>query len=177
MGEYTFFGWIRLAWEVVLTRIFQSRARLIRRPFYLRGARNVNFGRNITIGRNARIEAYGEKSEINIIFGSDVEINDYVHIAAAHKVTLGDRVLVASRVFITDHNHGAYNGQPVMMRASARASGRQNVDAGPLAHSAPDIPPAERPLTIAPVKIGDDVWLGQGACILPGVTIGKGSII
>ncbi len=28
-----------------------------------------------------------------------------------------------------------------------------------------------------PVNIGDDVWIGGGAIILPGVTIGKGSVI
>lgn len=29
----------------------------------------------------------------------------------------------------------------------------------------------------APVRIGDDVWIGAGAIILPGVTVGPGSVI
>ena len=33
------------------------------------------------------------------------------------------------------------------------------------------------PLKFAPVIIGDDVWIGTGTIILPGVTIGKYSII
>lgn len=32
-------------------------------------------------------------------------------------------------------------------------------------------------IRVAPVKIGNDVWIGRGAIILPGVTIGDGSVI
>ncbi len=28
-----------------------------------------------------------------------------------------------------------------------------------------------------PVNIGDDVWIGGGATILPGVTVGKGAVV
>lgn len=31
--------------------------------------------------------------------------------------------------------------------------------------------------TYAPVKIGDDVWIGTNVVILPGVTIGQGAIV
>ncbi|MCU1616133.1 MAG: acetyltransferase [Frankiales bacterium] len=30
---------------------------------------------------------------------------------------------------------------------------------------------------IAPVEIGDDVWIGRGAIVLPGVTVGDGAVI
>lgn len=30
---------------------------------------------------------------------------------------------------------------------------------------------------VAPVDIGDDVWIGRGAVVLPGVTIGDGAVI
>jgi tetrahydrodipicolinate N-acetyltransferase len=35
---------------------------------------------------------------------------------------------------------------------------------------------AKRPRS-APIRIGDDVWIGTGATVLPGVTIGDGAII
>ena len=175
-GAYTPFGWVRLAWELALTRAFHSSARLIRRPFYLRGARHVDFGRRITIGRGARIEAYGSGDDINIVFGDDVQLNDYVQIASGQKVTIGNRVLIASRVFITDHNHGTYSEGNAVMQP-ARTRGGQELDGSLPSHSAPDVPPANRPLAISPVVIGDDVWLGQGVCIMPGVTIGAGSIV
>lgn len=36
---------------------------------------------------------------------------------------------------------------------------------------------AERPVRVAPVRIGNGVWIGRGAMILPGVTIGDGAVI
>lgn len=89
--------------------------------------------------------------------GSGVQMNDYVHIAVAQSVIIGDRVLIASKVFISDHNHGNY-------------SGHEQQD-NPLT------PPADRNLFCAPVVIEDDVWIGEFVAVLPGVTIGKGSII
>lgn len=175
-GAYTPLGWIRLAWEVALTRLFQRNARLIRRPVYLRGVKHIDFGRGITIGRGARIEAFGKGDQINIKFGNGVEINDYVHIGGANRITIGDRVLIASRVFITDHNHGTYSDRAVEIRHLRQIDNGPGNDSS-ADPSAPFVPPGERPLSMAPVAIGDDVWLGEGVCVLPGVTIGAGSII
>jgi acetyltransferase-like isoleucine patch superfamily enzyme len=33
------------------------------------------------------------------------------------------------------------------------------------------------PSRIEPVTIGDDVWIGNGALVLPGVSIGRGSVV
>lgn len=90
--------------------------------------------------------------------GENVQINDYVHIAAARSVIIGSRVLIASKVHITDHNHGCYD----------ETSGQLD---------SPNVPPSERPLFCKAVIIEDDVWLGESAVVLPGVTIGRGSII
>jgi acetyltransferase-like isoleucine patch superfamily enzyme len=35
----------------------------------------------------------------------------------------------------------------------------------------------EQPLLFAPVCIGDDVWIGAGAVVLPGVRIGNGAVV
>ena len=72
----------------------------------------------------------------------------------ADTVEIGDHVLMGSYVFITDNSHG-------------------NADA-----SAIGVPPRERPLTgKGPVRIGNNVWIGRGAAILPGVTVGDNAII
>jgi len=88
--------------------------------------------------------------------GDNVEINDYVHIAAVLNIEIGNHVLIASKVFITDHNHGNYTGDD---------------------QSHPMEPPKDRKLAAKPVKIEDNVWIGEYVTILPGVTVGKGSII
>jgi acetyltransferase-like isoleucine patch superfamily enzyme len=40
-----------------------------------------------------------------------------------------------------------------------------------------DIPMRHQPPESKPVRIEDDVWIGMGVKLLPGVTIGKGAII
>lgn len=40
-----------------------------------------------------------------------------------------------------------------------------------------DITRPERPLVTAPITIGDGVWIGARAIILPGVTIGEGAVV
>lgn len=41
----------------------------------------------------------------------------------------------------------------------------------------PDLPISQQGFQVAPVTIGDDVWLGTGAVVGSGVTIGTGSVI
>ena len=40
-----------------------------------------------------------------------------------------------------------------------------------------DITKANRPLVTAPITIGDGVWIGARAIILPGVRIGEGAVV
>jgi acetyltransferase-like isoleucine patch superfamily enzyme len=73
-----------------------------------------------------------------------------------YKVTIGNNVLMASKIYISDHNHGDYSG---------------DVQDSPLIH------PSIRKLSYSAVEIQDYVWIGEMVSILPGVTIGEGSII
>ena len=41
----------------------------------------------------------------------------------------------------------------------------------------PLMPPRSNVTTDAPVRIEDDVWIGAGAIVLPGVTVGAGAVI
>jgi acetyltransferase-like isoleucine patch superfamily enzyme len=36
---------------------------------------------------------------------------------------------------------------------------------------------ADRPVRVAPITIEEDVWIGRGALVMPGVRIGAGSVI
>jgi acetyltransferase-like isoleucine patch superfamily enzyme len=40
-----------------------------------------------------------------------------------------------------------------------------------------ELPIAKQGYAVAPIVVHDDVWIGFGAVILPGVTIGRGSIV
>lgn len=155
---YGFIGLVRLILDKFITIIYCNNMRIIRRPFYIRGRRNISFGKGLTTGTGIRLDAFPkEKEKKCLLFGNDIEINDYVHIAAVEKVSIGNNVLIASKVFISDHNHGNYSGSHD--------------------HDNPNSLPKERKLFSNPVIVEDNVWIGENVCILPGVTIGKGAII
>ncbi|MBK6850095.1 MAG: acetyltransferase [Burkholderiales bacterium] len=157
LKRYGLFGLIRLLIDVLATRIFFPGARIVRRPFYIRGRRHIKIGRRFTSGVALRIDAFPIHNGVVIKIGSDVQVNDYVHIASVGSVVIGSNTLIASKVFISDHHHGDY----------------RDIDE----NSTPEVPPALRPLIIRPVTIGERVWIGESACILPGVNVGDGAVI
>lgn len=154
--HYGIWGIFSLVYEKVLTYFLFKNAKIIRRPFDCRGKKNIKIGRGFSSGRYCRFEAHGQHGEINIAIGDNCQVNDSVHIAALKSVSIADNVLIASRVFITDLNHGGYGGD---------------------LHSDPLSICKDRPLIGTPVVIEQNVWLGEGVVVLPGVTIGQGAII
>lgn len=152
--RYGFFGTVRLIFDFIHTKIFFRNCRIIRRPIYIRSDKKFSLGKNSTIGVGLRLDCF---SRGEVILGDDIQINDYVHIAAVSHVSIGDSTLIASRVFISDHNHGRFDGEAL--------------------EDGPDNPPVQRPLHAKPVHIGKNVWIGESVCVLPGVTIGDGAVI
>lgn len=152
--RYGFFGFIKLAIDLIHTKILFNDCRIVRRPIHIRSDKKHTLGRNSTIGVGLRLDCFLEGI---VDFGNNIQINDYVHIAAISRISIGDNTLIASRVFISDHNHGRFD-------SSALEDG-------------PDTPPAQRPLHAKPVHIGKNVWIGESVCVLPGVTIGDGAVI
>jgi len=116
----------------------------------------IRFEKGFTTGRNCRLEAIGRINGVGLKIGRNVQINDNVHIVVADTVIIGNDVLMASKIFISDCSHGRYIGED---------------------QSDPDIPPSSRELYAEPVYIGDRVWIGDNVVVMPGVTIGNGSII
>jgi acetyltransferase-like isoleucine patch superfamily enzyme len=138
------------------TKLICRNARIIRFPIDIRGKRFIDFGLHLTTGIGCRLEAFSEDGKKTMYFGNDIQINDYVHICAMKKVVIGNNVLMAGRIYISDNSHGFYRGNN---------------------STSPDIPPVQRKYYIAPVCIEDNVWIGEGVVIMPGVTIGRGSVI
>ncbi|UJF18549.1 acetyltransferase [Vibrio sp. SS-MA-C1-2] len=152
---YTFIGFVKLIIDVLFSRVFYPGVRLIRIPFYIRGKKFVKIGSGFTCGVGLRIDCFPTDELIpDLSIGTNCQINDYVHIACINKVYIGNNVLMASKVFISDHNHGNFPFDNEIHK-----------------------PPADRKLSYAAVFIADNVWLGESVHILPGVTIGKGAIV
>lgn len=155
---YTAGGLLRVVIDKIQTYIFFRNARIIRLPYYIRGGKFIKFGSNLTTGINLRIDIIPKlANDYCLFFGDNIEINDYVHIGVIEKVEIGNNVLIGSKVLITDHNHGSYGYNDI--------------------HDNPKTTPNSRMLYSSPVCIKDNVWIGESVSILPGVTIGEGSII
>ena len=158
INRYGVIGFLKLIVSFIFTKVFFRNARLIRLPFDIRHKKNIQIGDFLTTGYGCRFEVHQIKmtNKKVLIFGKNIEINDYVHISAGERVFIGDNVLIASKVFISDINHGNYKG---------------NNQDSPLST------PNSRELSTNPITIKDNVWIGEGVCIMPGVTIGIGCVI
>jgi acetyltransferase-like isoleucine patch superfamily enzyme len=110
--------------------------------------------KGLTLGHFCRFEMDGRIKTLTI--GNNCEMGDLTHIVALNKVLIGNNVLIASKCFISDTSHGQYKGD--------------NQDN-------PCSIPNNRPLVSSYVRIGNNVWIGENAVILPGADIGDGCII
>ena len=135
--EKSFYEIWKLGMNVIKTKIFFPKARLIRFPFDIRGKKYIKYGKNFTTGTGCRIEAYKFDGKVP-------------------NLEIGDNVLIASKVYITDLNHGNYSGKE---------------------QSNPQEIAKERKIYTKPVKIENNVWIGENVSILPGVEIGENAIL
>jgi len=153
--KYGVWGFLRLMRDIIFSRLCFPGVRVIRYPWYVRGQSDMRLGQGFTSGVGLRLDAFGELKD-QIIIGTNVQVGDYVHIASIESVKLGNDVLLASRVYISDHDHGSYSGENICH---------------------PDEKQVSKNLVSSPIKIGNNVWLGEGVCVLKGVEIGDNSII
>ena len=117
--------------------------------------KHVSVGNNSSIMSHCVIETCpvnGHEPELKI--GDNVSLGEYSHITCTNKITIGNGVITGRFVLITDNSHGS--------------STKKDADIAPLAREIN---------SNGPVCIGENVWIGDKATILPNVTIGKGSII
>jgi acetyltransferase-like isoleucine patch superfamily enzyme len=140
-----------------VSRLFKSCGKNphIEYPLVLNGAKFITIGDNFICNARLRLDALiidGREPKITI--GNNVNINFDCHIGAINEIRIGDNVLIASKVFISDHSHGDVGIEQMK------------------------IAPLKRPVVSkGPVIINNNVWIGEGASILPNITIGESAII
>ena len=130
------------------------------------GLDHIRLGADFSAGNGLWLEAVTFFAGVNLqpllVVGARCNLSDYVHLGCANRLSIGDDFLCGSRVIISDHNHGIYNsGLPEDLPSSD-----------------PTLPPLRRPLSSdKTVRIGNNVWVGDGVAILGGADIGDGVII
>lgn len=124
-------------------------------PLDLKGAQYISIGDHFSCNSRLRLDAlkYLQQNP-KLVIKNNVTINFDCHIGCINKIEIGNDVLIASKVYITDHSHG-------------------ETDLSSL-----KIPPSKRSIVSkGPVIINDNVWIGEGAIILPNVVIGENSVV
>ncbi len=91
---------------------------------------------------------------VKITIGDNCDFGAYNHITSTNNIIIGDHLLTGKWVTITDNSHGETGAESLLL------------------------PPSQRPIVSkGTVVIGNNVWIGEKATILPGVTIGDGAVI
>jgi acetyltransferase-like isoleucine patch superfamily enzyme len=122
-------------------------------PSKLMSPHLVSVGNHVYICADAWLNAKDDRGDgaPTLEIGSGSYIGRFVHINAWRQVKLEARVLVADRVFISDCGH---------QFASA------------------DLPIADQPDPfLGAVLLKTGCWIGTGAVILPGVTVGRNAVV
>jgi acetyltransferase-like isoleucine patch superfamily enzyme len=115
-------------------------------------------------------DGFGLGGEIDIAEG--VRISEYVMLAPfGGKIRIGKNVYIGSNCSIFGHGPGTTIGSDVMIAS--------HVTIFPVNHgfSERDTPMRNQAGISLGIIIKDDVWIGTGARILDGVTLGKGCIV
>jgi acetyltransferase-like isoleucine patch superfamily enzyme len=82
--------------------------------------------------------------------GKNLSIGEYTFLVGNGGIEIGDNVLMGHHVSVISAQHGYLDSATPMISQG---------------------------LTLGKIKICDDVWIGAGARVLPGVTLGTGSIV
>lgn len=133
---------------------FGSRS-LIIKPILISNPHRMEIGDNVLIRNGARLEIIldGVNKSPTLSIGNNVNIEQNVHIVCHCSVRIGSNVSITANCVIVDTSH-PFDDVPDGVKVGARISTDSSY-----------------------VEIDDDCFIGVGACILPNVRIGKGSII
>jgi acetyltransferase-like isoleucine patch superfamily enzyme len=137
-----------------------GRRRLLARRLHSDGIAFIGPGVKLQIGRKGRIElgrwswlGHGTKIRCHeglVSIGAKTVLGQECTISAYQHVSIGRECVIADRVMLIDFDHGM-----VEVERPIRLQGIYKRD----------------------VRVGNNVWIGYGACILRGVTIGDNAVI
>lgn len=115
----------------------------------------------------------------NVSYSSDLILGPQCYLTAPDHLELGRKVRIGRNCFIACNGR---IGDGVLISSYVGVVGRYDHDATKLGSFVSEAPwiyseGSESLLPKHRVEIGDDVWVGYGATILSGVSIGRGAII
>lgn len=121
----------------------------------LMGAGSIHVGQDVLLGRHLTLSVgYGPGQphlpERGLVFGDRCIVGARCTFTAHTSIEVGDDVWFGQDVFVSDSGHG---------------------------YQDPDVPIGDQLAEHVPVRIGSGSWLGHGAIVLPGTTIGRHVVV
>jgi len=86
-----------------------------------------------------------------LVIGNDVYIGQYNCIVSSHSVLIEEGCVLSERVYVSDTAHGLYPDKGLIMQQKLESKGG--------------------------VRLGKSTFVGYGACIMPGVTLGEHCVV
>lgn len=122
-----------------------------RPPCHIIGGQAIEIGSYTEFADGVRLATWNEG---RLSIGNSCAIGHNSFITASNEIRIGNNVLFGGNVLVSDNSHGRCTPDEL------------------------DIPPIKREVfSKGPVVIDDNAWIGQNACILANVHVGKGAII
>lgn len=119
------------------------------------GGVHVSIGDDCCFARDLFLTAWDVDGQApTITIGNNCSFGAFNHISCIRSITFGDGVLTGKWVTIVDNSHGTTSWDDLHRRPWLR----QVVSKGG-------------------IHIGKNVWIGDKATILPGITIGEGTVV
>ncbi len=143
--------WLSLEFPIIGKNVYFGR------NIHVLGMKYIEIGNKVFFGNNCILTAWIQKGVASvplISIGNHCSFGEYNHITSINKIEIGDGLLTGRWVTITDNSHGDTDEETLKLL------------------------PTKRPLiSKGPVSIGKNVWIGDKATILSGVTIGDGAVV
>lgn len=159
--NYKLFYWLGKLYTYLLKGKFYNFGKnSIIKPFLnSSNEKYISIGNNVNIGSFCRITVSTEfggvkcksKNKLRLKIGNNVDIGNNTFISSNNNIEIGDYVIMAPDVFITDHDHGFLDISKNLHEQSLTENGH--------------------------VKIEDNVFLGVKSTILKNVIIGEHSVV
>ena len=152
---------LRLDYGLLVVRLLRRRfLSTYGRRLALDGLAFIGSGVDIEIGRRGRLAlgrwswiGHGTKLRVHegeVSIGAKSVLGQECTVSAYQHISIGRECVVADRVMLIDFDHGAAEvEQPVRLQGIYKRD----------------------------VRVGNNVWIGYGACVLRGVTVGDNAII
>lgn len=121
----------------------------IKNPLKLVNPQGISLGRKTVVHDHAWIIC-GKKSKGSLVIGDGTIIGHFAHLVAMNSVCIGDNVLFADRVFISDCTHNYSDASIPIINQEVKV--------------------------IKPIRIGEDSWIGENVCVC-GANVGKHCVI